>query len=133
MTDAIKITPELLRAMPLPEPAGSTDKKARGSVLVIAGSVQLPGAALLAGTAALRAGAGRLQIATCVRNALAIGIAIPEALVLGLPETSEGGISPTAIDALAPHLKEANAVLIGPGLEDENAVPGLTSAVLNAV
>jgi ADP-dependent NAD(P)H-hydrate dehydratase len=128
----IDITPEFLRQMPLPDPEGG-DKKARGNVLVIAGSTQVPGAALLAGTAALRAGAGRLQIASCARNALAIAMAIPEALVLGLPETPAGGIDPTAIDVLGPHLKEADAVLIGPGLEDEYAVHGLTSAVLNAI
>jgi len=131
MTDLmIDVTPEVLRRMPLPDPEEG-DKNARGSVLVIAGGLHVPGAALLAGTAALRAGAGRLQIATCARIALAIAIAIPEALVLGLPETPEGGIDPGAIDRLAPHLAQANAVLIGPGLEDERAIEGLTSAVLH--
>jgi len=125
----IGVTPEFLRQMPLPNPEEG-DKKARGNVLIVAGGVQVPGAALLAGTAALRAGAGRLQIATCKRNAVAIGIAIPEALVLGLPETTEGGIDPRAIEPLAPHLKQADAVLIGPGLDDEHAIDGLRSAIL---
>jgi ADP-dependent NAD(P)H-hydrate dehydratase len=98
-----EVTPERLRQMPLPDPEEG-DKKARGNVLVIAGGMQVPGGALLAGTAALRAGAGRLQIATCGQNALAIATAIPEALVLGLPETSEGGIDPGAMDRLAPLL-----------------------------
>src|SRR3954447_24492446 len=106
-----EVTPRFLSRMPLPDPEDG-DKKARGNVLVIAGGVKVPGAALLAGTAALRAGAGRLQIATCARNAVAIGIAIPEALVLGLAETPAGGISPTAIDVLAPHFKTADSVLI---------------------
>ena len=44
--DDLGLAPELLRAMPLPQPAGSTDKNARGSVLVGAGSVEVPGAAL---------------------------------------------------------------------------------------
>jgi NAD(P)H-hydrate repair Nnr-like enzyme with NAD(P)H-hydrate dehydratase domain len=80
----IDVTPEFLRQMPLPNPEEG-DKKARGNVLIVAGGVQVPGAACLAGTSALRAGAGRLQIATCTRNAMAVGVAIPEALVLGLP------------------------------------------------
>jgi ADP-dependent NAD(P)H-hydrate dehydratase len=128
----IDVTPEFLRQMPLPNPEGG-DKKARGNVLIVAGGVHVPGAALLAGTAALRAGAGRLQIATCARNAVAIGVAIPEALVLGLPDTPEGGIDPRGIEPLAPHLKQADAVLIGPGLDDEQAVDSLRSAILRTI
>ena len=56
-------------------------------MLVVGGSVEVPGAALLAAIAALRAGAGKLQIATCRSIATQLGLAVPEALVLGLPET----------------------------------------------
>jgi ADP-dependent NAD(P)H-hydrate dehydratase len=133
MTDAIKITPELLRTMPLPEPAGSTDKKARGSVLVIAGSVEVPGAALLAGTAALRAGAGKLQIATCASVAPHMGLAVPEALVLGLPETSAGGISPEAASLLCEKAKRNDAVLLGPGMMDKEAVAALTTELVKGI
>ena len=73
--------------MPLPIPAAG-DKDDRGRVLVVGGSVEVPGAALLAGTAALRAGAGKLQIATCRSIAPQLGLALPEALVIGLPETA---------------------------------------------
>ena len=60
--DTTLVTPELLRDWPLPEPAGG--KKARGSILVIGGSAETLGAVLLAAEAALRAGAGKLQVAT---------------------------------------------------------------------
>ena len=73
-------------------------------MLVVAGGTEVPGSALLAGIGALRAGAGRLQIATCARNATALGIAIPEALVLGVPETSAGDIDPTAAVQLMPYV-----------------------------
>ena len=115
--------------MPLPEHSADDDKKARGDVLIIAGGTELPGAAVLAGTAALRAGAGRLQIATCARNATGVGIAVPEALVIGLPETAAGGISPSAMERLAPLLKNVAAVLVGPGLQDEDAIAGLVSGI----
>src|SRR4051794_31155115 len=95
----IDITAEALRKMPLPEP-GEGDKTARGEVLVIAGSRQVPGAALLSGVAALRAGAGRLRIATCTSNAPALAVAVPEAFVLGLSETAAGGIDPSNVDEL---------------------------------
>jgi ADP-dependent NAD(P)H-hydrate dehydratase len=133
MTEAVKITPELLRSMPLPEPAGSTDKQARGSVLVIAGSVEVPGAALLAGTAVLRAGAGKLQIATCSSVALHLGLAVPEARVTGLPETLAGGIAPDAAELLCERAKRNDAVLLGPGMMDKDAVAALTTELVKGI
>jgi ADP-dependent NAD(P)H-hydrate dehydratase len=99
-------------------------------VLVIAGSVEVPGAALLAGLGALRAGAGILQIATCRSAAPHLAMAMPEAMVVGCRETPAGGIDP----ANAPRLTElgngCDAVLIGPGMMDEAAVAELTSELL---
>ncbi|GGM08358.1 NAD(P)H-hydrate dehydratase [Dactylosporangium sucinum] len=60
-SDTTIITPGLLRRWPLP--GGEGDKERRGTVLVIGGSRDTPGGVLLAGIAALRAGAGRLQLA----------------------------------------------------------------------
>src|SRR5688500_11491853 len=80
------ITAEFLSRTPLLQPADDGDKDQRGRVLVVAGSLTVPGAALLAATAALRAGAGKLQIATCQSIAIQLGLAVPEALVVGLPE-----------------------------------------------
>ncbi|MFB2351651.1 NAD(P)H-hydrate dehydratase, partial [Priestia megaterium] len=59
-----------LRAWPLPPLDGGGDKETRGQVLVVAGSHEIPGAAILAATAALRAGAGKLVIATSASTAL---------------------------------------------------------------
>ncbi|MBV9958804.1 MAG: NAD(P)H-hydrate dehydratase, partial [Acidobacteria bacterium] len=59
------LTPALLRRMPLPQPSDDADKDERGRVLVIGGAPEMPGALILAATAALRAGAGKLRIATC--------------------------------------------------------------------
>ncbi|MDP9906329.1 hydroxyethylthiazole kinase-like uncharacterized protein yjeF [Arthrobacter bambusae] len=110
------MTPTLLRNWPLP-PTGS-GKLERGTVLVIGGSRKTPGAVLLAGTAALRAGAGRLTLAVAESTAVALAVAVPEAGVIGLPETSSGSVRSTAHEALQPELEAADAVLIGPGLDD---------------
>ena len=91
MTASTPITLETLRRTPLPRPDEDGDKEQRGRVLVVAGSIEVPGAALLAGVAALRAGAGKLQIATCKSLAIHLGLAVPEALVVGVPETPNGG------------------------------------------
>lgn len=126
----VAVTPEFLRTHPLPRHEREGDKQSRGRVLVIAGSVEVPGAALLAGLGVLRAGAGILQIATCQSAAPHLAIAMPEAMVAGCRETPAGGIDP----ANAPRLTElgsgCDAVLIGPGMMDETAVEELTSELL---
>lgn len=105
----------------LPMPSPEVDKGERGRVLVIAGSREMPGAAILAGTAALRAGAGKLTIATGASVAQLVALAIPESRVIELPETAGGGIAPAAADAIATLMPRFDAVLIGPGMQDEQA------------
>jgi ADP-dependent NAD(P)H-hydrate dehydratase len=108
----------LLRRWPLPAVAGDADKEARGRVLVIAGSRETPGAAALAALAALRAGAGKLVVATAASVAPALALALPEARVIALPETEAGGFAPGALELVADSGRQAGAALIGPGLMD---------------
>jgi ADP-dependent NAD(P)H-hydrate dehydratase len=107
------VTPEVLRSMRLPEPEG--DKNTRGSILVIGGSAETPGAVLLAAEAAMRAGAGKLQVATVASVAPIVAAALPEALVRALPET-DGVLGPDAVLAVRDLAAAAGAVLIGPGM-----------------
>src|SRR5690242_19832159 len=81
------ITTALLRTRPLPQPDPNGDKNDRGSVLVIGGSREVPGALILAGTAALRAGAGRLRLATSRSVAPLVATAMLEARVIGVPDS----------------------------------------------
>lgn len=127
------LTPAFMRAWPLPEPDPSGDKESRGRVLVIGGAPEMPGAAILAATAALRAGAGKLRIATCGSIAPVIGAAVPEARVFALPETKAGGIAPRAADRLAAYANETQSVLIGPGMVDEKAIVRLLIELLPQV
>ena len=55
----MKLDRAALDAHPLP-PVVDGDKETKGRILVIAGSREVPGAALLTATAAMRAGAGKL-------------------------------------------------------------------------
>ncbi|GJD51366.1 Bifunctional NAD(P)H-hydrate repair enzyme Nnr [Methylobacterium crusticola] len=132
MTGTGEITAEVLRAMALPDPQGGS-KDHRGCALVVAGSPGVPGAALLAGTAALRAGAGKLQMAVPACAATALGIAVPEALVIGLPEAGDGDIDAAAAEAaLARRTERADAVLVGPGMTEGEGATALTGALLAA-
>ncbi|KUL38023.1 NAD(P)H-hydrate dehydratase [Actinoplanes awajinensis] len=119
------ITPRVLRSWPLPEPGG--DKQARGTVLVVGGSRFNPGAVLLAGVAALRAGAGRLQLVVADESAVPLSIAVPEARVLGLPPGDAG--PPAEVLELA---RDADVIAIGPGLDDIGQTTELMRALLGA-
>lgn len=124
------LDPEALRRWPLPPLDDSADKEARGRVLVIGGSREVAGAVLLAGTAALRVGAGKLVLATVASAAPALSIAMPEARVIGLPETPAGGIDPQGFRALEGVTREARAVLVGPGMMDPPATLDLVTRLL---
>ncbi|MEU8812960.1 NAD(P)H-hydrate dehydratase [Actinoplanes sp. NPDC048796] len=108
------ITPKVLREWPLPDPEGG--KESRGTVLVVGGSKFTPGAVLLAGVAALRAGAGRLQLAVAEETTIALSIAVPEAKVVGLP----------GADLAA----GADVIALGPGLDDIDETTNLMREVL---
>lgn len=114
---SVKVTLSFLRRSPIPAPSSDDDKDGRGRVLVVGGEISLPGALVLAGIAALRAGAGKLQVATCKSIAPMVGIAIPEALSLGLDETPEGMIASKSAPSLAHLMEETDALLIGPGMQ----------------
>ncbi|WP_280151073.1 NAD(P)H-hydrate dehydratase [Piscinibacter sp. XHJ-5] len=119
-----------LHRWPLPMPRADDDKNQRGRVLVVAGSPQVPGAALLAGTAALRAGAGKLLIATGASIAPRIGIEMPESRVVALAEDGEGGLLPGGVEPLHGLVEQIDALLLGPGWLDGRAGREFVHAVL---
>lgn len=132
MSEPQAVDAALLRSMPLPQHGENADKDERGRILVIGGSRAVPGALLLSGVAALRAGAGKLQLATVASIAPHIGVAVPEALVMALAETEAGEIEPDAVGALLSRLCRCDAVLIGPGMLDEDAATVIAIDALRA-
>lgn len=130
-TSARKVTATALKDWPLPDPCDSESKEDRGRVLVIGGSRQIPGAALLAATATLRAGAGKLQLATCEDVAIAMAIAMPEAKVIALRSDRRGEIASASAELLEAS-GTADAVLVGPGLEASRSSRRLVAAILKA-
>lgn len=131
MNPPVPVTPDLLRALALPQPKEGS-KEERGRVMIIGGSVEVPGAVLLSAVAALRAGAGKLQIATVGSVAVHLGLAMPEALVSAVPETEAGGMARHP----GPILKRAtkcDAVLIGPGMAEDDSCEGLVDDLLTGM
>ncbi len=132
-TEPVLLTDELLRRWSLPQPAEGGDKEERGRVLVVGGSREMPGALILAATAALRAGAGKLRIATVKGSATHLGAAVPEARVISLAETKTGAISSRAAARVIEEANKVQAVLIGPGMIDEQAVTNLMKRLLPGI
>jgi ADP-dependent NAD(P)H-hydrate dehydratase len=124
------VTPQALRGWPLPEVEDGGDKHARGTVLVAGGATSTPGALLLTGLAALRTGAGKLQMLTVETTAVALAVAVPESGVTGLPASPSGSLSPDAADEVVRRCERATALVLGPGLMEEAAARELLRRVL---
>jgi hydroxyethylthiazole kinase-like uncharacterized protein yjeF len=113
------LDPSWLAAHPLPQPDTDTDKNRRGRVLVGGGSETVPGALRLTGEAALRAGAGKLQLATVERAAMPLGVRVPEAASFPLPANPAGELGDDAGNVLADYLERCDTLVLGPGMGAE--------------
>jgi hydroxyethylthiazole kinase-like uncharacterized protein yjeF len=118
-----------LKTFPLPavEDGG---KETKGRILIVAGCRTMPGAAILAATAAMRAGAGKLQIATSASVAPHVATAMPEAMVVGLDEDANGGLAASAVEHIASHAAKVDAVVAGPGMERNTACEAIAAALI---
>ncbi len=101
-------------------------------MLVVGGSARIPGAVILAATGALRAGAGKLQIATARSVAVQVAVTVPEACVIGLPETRQGELARGCFNGLKSEVAGANAVLVGPGMVDARGAVALLEHCVRA-
>lgn len=105
---------EMVSAL-LPERSPDSHKGTFGTALIAAGSVTYTGAALLAGKAAYRVGAGLVTMAVPEPLHVALAGHLPEATWVVLPHES-GFISERAGDVLLKNVNTASAFLVGPGL-----------------
>lgn len=118
-----------LDAHPLP-PVEEDDKHGRGRLLIVAGSRSLPGGALLCALGAMRAGNGKLQIATAASVAVPIGVAMPESRAVGLEEAEDGGFAASAVGRVAELAGDVDAVVAGPGLFESSVCEELAEALI---
>lgn len=120
-----------LRDFPLPAWKDS-DKDAHGKLLICAGSRDVPGSAILAASAAFRAGAGKVQLATARSVAAGIALLIPELLVMGVEESEDGGFDEGAPDLLSERAQRVDAILAGPGMQQNQALQAISCTLLKA-
>ncbi len=102
-----------------------------GRAALICGSYGMCGAAILAAKAALRSGVGLVQALVCHQNYPAFCTSVPEAVTYPVPTGNGGG--PLLPDAKIPFvLKNADAILIGPGLGTSQESVRLVKNLLDA-
>ncbi len=93
---------EIAKVM-LPARRGDSNKGTFGKVLLIAGSMNMAGAAILAAKAAYRTGAGMVKVITPPENRIVLQTAVPEALLGNIIDLEDA-------------LDWADVVVIGPGM-----------------
>ena len=127
---------DIAKYMAFRDPGGH--KGTFGKILIIAGSVNMCGAALLCARAALQSGAGMVKIFTREENRVIIQQAFPEAMLTtyeALPE--DENLKEIAqrkiVGALLADIQWADAVAAGPGIGRGEEAALLVRTVLTAV
>ena len=100
----------------LPKRPPDAHKGTFGSVIVIAGSVGLTGAAAMAAESALRSGAGLSTLAVPASLQDLMAVKLTEVMTHGLPETESRAIGAKAVEAALSLCEKATAVVLGCGI-----------------
>ena len=107
----------------------SSHKRSRGVVLVVAGSPNMSGAAVLVARGAMAAGAGLVTVATSQVSRSIVAPTIPEAMTLALDEQDPDG----SFDAITGALGGVDCVAVGPGLGHDEAAVTLVRRLVREV
>ena len=118
--------------MRLPQIDREANKYTRGSLLIVAGSVRFPGAAILSTLAAERAGAGYTALAIPAPVANVAQTYLLSSVVIAATETN-GAFAAYALDEVLPRLRHIDAVLAGPGLTVTESTGALLNDLFNRV
>ena len=117
-------------ASALPERPADSHKGSYGRAMIAAGSPRFPGAARLAASAAIRAGAGLATIAIPQSLIPQAAAGAAEPTFLPLPEDAPGVPSPDASDIILDELDGYDSLLIGCGLGQSAGARALVERLL---
>jgi NAD(P)H-hydrate epimerase len=127
-------TPAVITDVPrLPPRPADAHKGTFGKVLVVAGSAGMSGAAVLCGYAALRGGAGLVQIAVPEPVAAVVAAGNPCYMTAALPADGNGRLDRSALPSLVELSGLASAVVAGPGLGNTPDVAAVVAGLLAEV
>lgn len=117
----------------LPERGERAHKGTFGRVLVVAGSIDYPGAALLTALGAMRSGAGVVRVAAAESVAARLAGSVPELTWMALDEEAPGLIAPGGWRRLTTEAASYDAVVVGPGLGSQPATQRRARQLLAAL
>jgi NAD(P)H-hydrate epimerase len=126
-----EVADDAMAASLLPMRKADAHKGTFGTAMIVAGSMNYTGAALLAGKAAYRIGAGLVTLAVPAPLHTALAGHLPEATWVLLPHEM-GVIASSAADVLMKNLGRVTALLVGPGLGLEETTGGFIERLLRA-
>jgi len=110
----------------LPHRADESEKRSAGAPLVVAGSTQFPGAAVLCAWGAARAGAGYVTVAAPQGAAAALRAHLVEQVVVTYDERDPVA----AVESILDVARRCGSIAIGPGLGLSDAFGTIVSGVL---
>ncbi len=104
-----------------------------GRLLVVAGSTEYPGAAMLTALGAMRAGAGLVRVAAAESVAAQLAGLVPELTWMVLDEEAKGLIAPSGWRRVTNEAANHDAVVIGPGLGSQPATQRRTKNLITGL
>lgn len=117
----------------LPPRPDRAHKGSFGRVLVVAGSIDYPGAALLTALGAMRAGAGLCRVAAAESVVERLSARVPEITWMALDEEAPGLIAPAGWRRITAEAAAFDAAVVGPGLGRQPATQRRTRQLLAAL
>ncbi|MDD3265236.1 MAG: NAD(P)H-hydrate dehydratase [Dehalococcoidales bacterium] len=115
----------------IPRRPANAHKGTSGKLMVIAGSANYPGAALLSSAGAARSGAGLVTLAVPRSLQATVVSNLPEVTYIPLEESSPGNVSKQAGKKIIQNMEGYNAILLGCGLGQTQESSELVKSVLN--
>jgi ADP-dependent NAD(P)H-hydrate dehydratase len=131
VAEPIPLDSNWLREHPLPPPNPHADKNARGRVFAVGGCAGVPGGLLLTAEAALRTGAGKVQVASVASSTLALGVAMPEIGVIPLDEDDDGEIGKD-LTPVTEAFERCDAAIVGPAMYSAATAGRIVDRLLKA-
>lgn len=130
LLDITNIDKELAGKL-LPRRNQATNKGDYGKLLVVAGSVGMGGAAMMATKAALRSGAGITILATPEQVAHAVAPHMMEAMTIPLVQNGSGGMGQDALPHLEHLMENSSALVLGCGMGQSTETRRLIKSVIS--
>ena len=120
---------EAMAAAALPRRSFGAHKWGVGGLVIVGGAPGFAGAAALCAQAAGRAGAGIINVALPHGLASVVAASVPEAAAILLPQGDSAATGRRAVEMIEAKLEKSAALVVGPGLGQDEAADALMSAL----